>query len=841
MKNCFAIPSGGSVCFDNAGFSQPAWSKTACRWLLVLMVAMFWQVSLGADDFVIPNGQLDINRATRTEIMQLPLDSALAERIWQYRLDYGRFNSIYDLMQVKGMTSSTLEVLKRLIYVSPSPEDEARARLVHRLQRQLASEEGPTAAAVEDWQDLLITPMNINRASIDDLLVLQNVSLVDAVAVAKYLRSGQTFAERRDLANRVTGLSSYGYRNIRNFVTYQDPSPFGFGGNYRVSFGTDPEWDLTAGPGEFKQALMKLQQDSAKFREAGFTQDEIDYVRSQMEKEQQYVVGIKNRSSVRNRLRARVGDYVRVGARVEKKLYEPGKQQEARGSISVQQLGPLRRLFLGDFRVALGQGLLLDNNPELRARTYDRAQGIFSDLSENPCFEFRGGAAEVIWKRLGLLGFFSSSKRDAIPNPDGTVNYYIITTPRYPTFRDILGESNLGGSVRFDLSNLTFLPTGTRLSFNTLSINYDREMKPDPRYLEIPGDAEVLDDPNYLQLSRGRKRLFYGADMRTVVENVSLEGEVALQPDIRNTLLASERMAKAYLLKARAQYNYLYVTALYRHYDLAYDNPYNRGYCEQLRFEDTPLEKAYRVIDPAYAALQNFPTPKAEEGFLLDTRYQVSRQITFTRAYIDVWRNLAWGVDNYRFQGEVEWRPVFPVRIRFKQKLQNKGLPKPALSTRSFTMESSLRVMASLTDWDFLTGEVREGKVFLTPSMQYAERASISGNFLAIQWDHNFSDDFNAELGIATWLTRGMSQWVFEDAGIDFLDGDGVKWYLALSDRISESLLLYFKVKHKVSIYSHTGLGNNEKIRYPGSFEPVRDFISRDNRFAINLQMDFFW
>ncbi|MEO0082091.1 MAG: helix-hairpin-helix domain-containing protein [candidate division WOR-3 bacterium] len=798
-------------------------------------------MSSATTSFSIPTDQLDINRASRTEIMRLPIDSTIAERIWELRQNVGRLSSIYDLMQVRGMNSVLLEQLKPLIYVSLPPEEEGRLRLVHRLQRELASEEGPTSAAVEDWQDMLLTPLNINRATVDDLLVLQNVSLVDAVAVRKYLESGQTFAERRDLANRVVGLSSYGYRNIRDFVTYQDLPPFGFGGNYRVSFETDPNWELVTKPAEFSQALAVLTEDSVAFREAGFTPTELDRIRTQLETEQAYAAGLLNTSSVRNRLRVRVGDHVRAGGWLLRKLYQPGSTHGLKLFANATRIGPLKKLFIGDYRVTIAQGLLLDNNAELAVRNYNRAQGIFSDLSENQGFGFRGGAAELMLGRLGFLGFGSSSARDAILNPDGTVNYYIVTTPRYPTFKNVLGEKDVGGSVRLDLSNLLWAPTGTRLGFNALAIEYDKAMNPDPKFLDVPGDAEVLDDPNYTRLFRGSRRLFYGVDARTAFENVSLEGELALQPHIATTYLPTDSMAKAYLVKARVQYDYLYVNALYRHYDLGYDNPYNRGYCEQLRFEDTPLERSYRLIDPAYAALQNFPIPKAEQGFLLDMRYQVSRQITFTRAYVDIWRNLAWGVDNYRFQGEVEWRPVFPVRLRLKQKLQSKGLPKPALSTRSFTSETSIRTMASLTDWDFLTGEVREGRVYLTPSMEYTDQASMSGNFLAVQWDHNFSDDFNAELGIATWLTRNMSQWIFEDTGIDFLEGDGLKWYLALSDRISKNMLLYFKVRHKVTWFPHTGLGNSRGIHYPGGSETVRDFVSSDDGFAVSLQLDLFW
>ena len=43
---------------------------------------------------------------------------------------------------------------------------------------------------------------------------------------------------------------------------------------------------------------------------------------------------------------------------------------------------------------------------------------------------------------------------------------------------------------------------------------------------------------------------------------------------------------------------------------------------------------------------------------------QISRQITFPKVYLDIWRSLPWGFDNYRFQGEIEYRPDFPVRFR---------------------------------------------------------------------------------------------------------------------------------------------------------------------------------
>jgi hypothetical protein len=117
----------------------------------------------------------------------------------------------------------------------------------------------------------------------------------------------------------------------------------------------------------------------------------------------------------------------------------------------------------------------------------------------------------------------------------------------------------------------------------------------------------------------------------------------------------------------------------------------------------------------------------------------------------------------------------------------------------------------------------------------------MSGNFLAVQWEHSFNPAFTAELGVATWLSRNMSHWIFEDAGIDFLEGDGFKWYLALSDRVSDRVLLYLKCRQTVSRFPHTALAGEEGIHYGGSNEPVRDFVHLDDAFNVAFQVDLYW
>jgi hypothetical protein len=115
------------------------------------------------------------------------------------------------------------------------------------------------------------------------------------------------------------------------------------------------------------------------------------------------------------------------------------------------------------------------------------------------------------------------------------------------------------------------------------------------------------------------------------------------------------------------------------------------------------------------------------------------------------------------------------------------------------------------------------------------------GDYLSVQWEHNFSEDFNAELGVVAWQTNSMSQWTFEDNGIDFLEGQGFRWYAALTDRISDNLLVYFKFRHKLADYPHSALGSIEGLHYQNSSEVVRDFVSRENTFDLSLQFDVLW
>ncbi|MCX8014460.1 MAG: hypothetical protein N2748_00430, partial [candidate division WOR-3 bacterium] len=472
-----------------------------------------------------------------------------------------RFNSIYDLRKIKEISAEEFELIKPLIKITKKQQADETYLNIYRIQKSLATEESPTKAAIEDWQDMLLSPMNVNKATIDDLVLLENVSLIDAIAVVRHLKRGYEIKDYRDLRD-INGLSNYGFRNMRSYVAYTDPKPIKFQGNYRINldYGYDIETENEPATqiASINQAYVELQ-EKPKFYSAGFSDYDIDKYFQRLDKEYEYLNNLRHRTILSQRLRTRIGNNLITGIRWQKDFNPCVFANDIRGFVQVYNLLPVKKIFLGDFRVALGQGILLDNSSELIARTYNRSIGIFGDLTSNSLLNFRGVGGEA---NFGLpipiktLFFFSKNLRAGIDNPDGTINHYFIGKLRLPTNYHTFAENNAGFSAKLDISGIGFIPEGTQLAFNTLLCRYNKDFSPTIKWLDLPGDAIFYDDANYLQSTKGKKRDFYSFDFRTAIENVSLEGEFAKQ----------NQAGIAYLIKSRVQYEYLYVLSLFRHY-----------------------------------------------------------------------------------------------------------------------------------------------------------------------------------------------------------------------------------------------------------------------------------
>lgn len=794
-------------------------------------------------------GGFDLNTASLQELEGLPgLSDVQARELHRYIYETGGLRSIYDVMDVPGFGPAELGYLRDNCVVVPPSEGRISTQVMSIMER-LATEDGPGDAAVDVWENYLIRPIPVNSADSWQLRSLDRVSLVDAAAVETRLRTMGPVSSVTSLRD-VDNLTYYGYRNMRDFVSVRelDLSSMEFFGSYRlVVDGGDgrfyDEEGLGAMLGELRSAEYDILDGGRGYSESD-SLAWVERVRGQREE----LLGAENATGWEHRIRVGLGDRFRGGVRLSRGrnsssgfgLFDDldlGSLNDrfdlAKGFVAVENLGAVRQAVLGNYRVSLAQGLLVDNTDEMMYRSTYRSWGLYPDLTSTRQFAMAGGAMEVQAGPFLGYGFYSNAPRDAFRSLDGTPNILLMSATRTSRYADAVKETTYGGYGFYDLGG--FLPYGTAVGAGAMMVSYSDSLVPDASAMDIPGDATVWGCPEYDILQAGESSSFIGMSAQTVIENVSFEGEVVRQD---NESLAA-------LARGRWQNDYFYLLGIWRHYDLAFNNPYNRGFAEQLRYDDTIFEKPYYLNDPLASQLAQWPTPKPEEGIYIESRFQVSRAITFTKVYLDLWRSIPYGFDNHRFQGEIEYRPDFTVRFRLKYKYQEKTKMQDVIPTTSRTTEYTFRTFFLPTESDFFDVQLRLGMVELTPNPLYGDDRLMSGGYIAARWEHNFSDALSVLGGTTLWSTDGMSQWEFEDTGIDFLDGDGTKFYVTIKNNLSDNLQLRLRVLRKDTFYPRTGLYRpdpEDQFYYQGDPDsPVRDFIDHATEYGIRCQLDFRW
>lgn len=786
--------------------------------------------------------KIDINNCSTDALDSLMIPEEVIIRIKEHLKKNGEIKSIYDLSRIEGVDSEIFGIIKESVSVYPDTSVDSTSVYLIRLQDRLASEESPTEGAIDLWGELLMKKININTADANDLMLLDGVTLTDAEAILQARNKNGKFRYPNDV-RRSPGFTYFAWSRIRNYIGFTDYDKLlDFTGYYRAKlrFSNDDTYNYSSYSSlanelaSREKDLEVAHPDSVNLRstllDAGVSSEEIDSLRARIKREYDELTTRDMNGDIINKANVQMGRYAKGGVLVSK--YSGIEEYRYKGFVAVTDLPFVDNLIFGNYRVTLGQGLVVDNTDEYRSRRLDPNQGLFTDLTESYNTKFTGAALSGKAWRFNYIAFVSKEKRDAILNSDSTINMPLLARTDISDFENKYEEITAGGRVGFSLGNLLKLPFVTEVGLSGINCKYDRNFRTDTLTIDIPFDASYFSVPVYTTQTIGDFRRVFGADFRTAYKNISFEGEAAMQDSFF-----------AYVAKANIVFDNFYLKSLLRHYDVGFDNIYARPFSEQARFDDTELEKTYRLIDPLFTFLLEDPRPKSEEGLYLETRYRITEKVTFNYCYLDVWRTLDYNMWNYRFQGEVEVRPVFPVRIRLKHKFQEKNLYKDIASTHSTTNETSLRIFAVLDNGDYINFESRYGMVGLTPSISYAENLFIDGSFLSGSYEKNVSEYFSVLGGFAVWETDGMSQWIFDDNSIDFLYGDGNKLYMTFIDRLSDLVSVRLKFSLKNQEINHSGIeALSDQLKYSDTdYIRIGSFTDCSNLFGVNVQMDLRW
>ena len=689
----------------------------------LLLILSFTIVSAQDKD-----SKVDINTADKKALSTLPLSNDQVLSILHYRIIYGKFESVHELLRVEKMDNQTFVQIKPLIIVSKDLNKDYRIQKTESMYYKLSqfASEGTNDNEADNFIDLALNPNNVNKMSYQQLANLPNVTPIDASRIRFHVENIGDIYDLRGLRN-VDALDHYGYVNVRDFVTYKD----GLGNDNKLhGFYTYRTYDT-----DF----------------IGEEGDVFANVGDQTHQEE-------NRFNKYHKLRLTYNEY-RTGFSYSKNLGEPDhsdiKAFVSRENLKITDDIIIEDVILGNYKVTFGHGIVMENTDFFTPRKdgfgfKKRYQGIIGDISRSRNHDLFGLALKArLYENTEFTGFISKSKRDAILSSDGDIISFINLKQRFeedylrhsdfagftdqpniedkvfdsvPNMSKNVDEFTFGGELKYN-----FAP-GTYIAATMYESWYSRRLRPDMRSLFIDDQKDNFDgafknnelvngvygdrrsdidgDPDYKSFRR-----IYGLHGQIVLNKWAFSGELGVLdtdvPTSRSYLGADSLVSssstytpKAFILSSYYQQSNFNILLMYRDYDLGYDNPYQHSLSNYQRFKSTMIDDSYRLKSPYYTQLYfNADQPQAERGFHLRARYRVSSAITFTTEN-GLWERVSDGIDQYRFVLRGEFRPFYALRFNVRQKWQARDEDNKESIDYFYNNESRIRVTAYLSARD---------------------------------------------------------------------------------------------------------------------------------------------
>ena len=745
-----------------------------------------------------------INSATIEELKSLPLSENQIADVYDFILFQGPVSDIYDLIKISSIDAKDIDSLKSLVSIKDNKNINIRASRISDRYRKVenwTSEEGANEGLVEVWLDRLAEPKNINSATWNDLMALQNVSPVDAVAVMKRIDEGKITYPKA--LRGAIGLSYWGYRNMVDFFIYDDT-------------------DTTDSFHFWYNTTYKTLPSTTSFDDEVGMVDQISDHPGDLHHKMVATFGRNWKLSLatHRQLGEKVYDFKVGDFEVPNSKWSLTYRDLKLGSLKID------RVILGNFSATIGQGVIFENtdffSPRRSGYSWSRrVHGVFPDISRTRQYALRGAAFQAGNKMLDLMGFVSRNKRDAILNiADSSVASMITLYPRTNSgfgadsllmpMLETLEEVTYGGSVRL-------IPLyGTFIGFSAYESLYDRPIRPDiattviadaneGKFLTSIGntaDTEIAamyssyGESSFWDKAKSFRRVF-GMDFSTVIRNIALQGEYGIL-DKNGDMKVNGSDPKAFVFSGYAQFNNFSLLVVYRDYDLGFDNPYQRSFSNYSRYKGSIFEDTFYLEDPIYGFLYTGQAqPQSEKGIYINSRYQPHRALVLSGDF-DTWTRVADQARYFRTVMRAQYRPVFNMRFSIRHKWQKRGSMNHLDPSAYYSQETIIRSQIRLSGYDQielmwvrswvdfsnrrrLTNDLTSGGE--EPSL--IGSAGTGSEAIGFKVTHNFNQRMKA-MGQVIFYNGFI--WNFEDTDFRVFDSnsDAVRYWLSLFSRIND-------------------------------------------------------
>lgn len=568
------------------------------------------------------------------------------------KFDYFCINRNFQIL--RGMRFRVFHLILAIIFCAKFSSAEAQSNDWRTHLEQLAEEELDESTVENMFQELTMlenNPMNLNTVSREQLERFPLLTYEQASAIIDFLEKNRPVYTVFELRN-VSYL---------DFNTVELILPFFFVGEMEkerpsvnemlkrgrseVQFRFDKTLNQRAGYGEFSDSILQ-RFPNRKYRGEDFYTS-LKYSFAYRDKIQFGLLGEKD-----------------AGEPFFRKNYPKGYDHYGFHLI-VRDVGKLKTLAVGDYRLSFGQGLILNKNFMLSKawatnsiiRRTEAPKRHFS-TAENGFF--RGAAAVFGFGNINITTFYSNKRFHANLSADGE-----ITSFKIDGYHRTPGEMEKKNNAREQVTgiNVNYRKDGLQVGISGIHHKYNRMYQP------------TVQEYNYYYL-RDSSNINASIDYSYRLNRLSFAGEAAIA---KNGAVAATNMIQY------APSNLLSLSALYRYFPISYNAMHAQAFSETSRVQNesglyvgatfSPMSKVSitSYIDvfrfPWVRSQVDKPSSKGMEVYLLGT-YTVSRNSGFELRYRYKQRE-----QNARYPDENS-RTVLPyntqkIRLRYNNTLNN--------------------------------------------------------------------------------------------------------------------------------------------------------------------------